>query len=370
MKQVYIKDTNIISPLGFSVEENFEKLLQGTTGISSVALPDPMGTIFAGKINDAVFNPFFEKIAPTYTGARIERLMIAALDSVVRNNPISPNALLIVSTTKGNIRALENGNISEADLNHSAQNVAHYFGFQRQPLIVSNACVSGVMALSIAKRFIQMHQATAVYVVAVDELTAFTVSGFQSFQAMSNEICQPFDQERKGVNLGEASVAAYLSSEKKEHSIEILGDANINDANHISGPSRTGEGLFRSITNALEEAKITADQIDFISAHGTATLYNDEMESIAFQRVGLSNTPVNSLKGYYGHTLGASGLLETVITTACMQRNVYLPSYGFSVLGVSQPMNIVTKVVHQSMNIALKTASGFGGSNSAIVLKK
>ncbi|HUH26202.1 MAG TPA: beta-ketoacyl synthase N-terminal-like domain-containing protein, partial [Flavobacterium sp.] len=216
MKQVYINDTNIISPLGFSVEENFENLLNGHTGIRSVTFPEPMGSIFAGKINDEVFNPFFQNIDPTFTGSRIERLMIAALDAIVRKNPITQHALLIVSTTKGNIRALEDGNSSEAALNHTAQNVANYFGFQQQPIIVSNACVSGVMALSVAKRFIQMNQATDVYIIAVDELTAFTVSGFQSFQAMSNEICQPFDQERKGVNLGEASVAAYVSSEKKE----------------------------------------------------------------------------------------------------------------------------------------------------------
>ena len=92
-----------------------------------------------------------------------------------------------------------------------------------------------------------------------------------------------------------------------------MGDATCNDASHISGPSRTGEGLFRSITAAINEAKIKLEDIDYISAHGTATIFNDEMEAIAFNRLGMESIPLNSFKGYFGHTLGASGLVETIV---------------------------------------------------------
>ncbi len=370
MKQVYIHDTHIISPLGFSVQENFDALLRGTSGVSVVKMPEPIGSIFTGKIEDEAFEKYFRMISGSFSGSRIEQLMIAALQSVIEKNPVTEDSLLIVSTTKGNIKALEQGNIGEAHLHQTAETIRNYFGFSKKPVVISNACVSGVMALSVAKRMLQMNAVSDVFVVAADELIPFIVSGFQSFQAMSDEVCRPYDKNRKGVNIGEASTAAYISSEKKDNRIEIAGEANINDANHISGPSRTGEGLFLSIQKAMNEAKVVSDDIDFISAHGTATLYNDEMESIAFHRNGLENTPVNSFKGYYGHTLGAAGLLETVLTVECMKQNIYIPSFGFETLGVSQPMNLIREVTHQPMNTALKTASGFGGSNSAVVLKK
>lgn len=370
MKQVYIHDTHIISPLGFSVQENFDALLCGASGVSVVKMPEPIGRIFAGKIDDEAFEKYFRTISGSFSGSRIEQLMIAALQSVIEKNPVREDSLLIVSTTKGNIKALEQFNITEAHLYPATQNIQRYFGFKRKPVVVSNACVSGVMALSVAKRMLQMNAVSDVFVVAADELVPFIVSGFQSFQAMSDEVCKPYDKNRKGVNIGEASAAVYISSEKKDNGIEIAGEANINDANHISGPSRTGEGLFLSIQKAMNEANVNADEIDFISAHGTATLYNDEMESIAFHRNGLENTPVNSFKGYYGHTLGAAGLLETVLTVECMKQNIYIPSFGFETLGVSQPMNLIREVTHQPMNTALKTASGFGGSNSAVVLKR
>src|SRR5690606_2495520 len=196
------------------------------------------------------------------------------------------------------------------------------------------------------------------------------VSGFQSFQAMSNEPCKPYDADRTGVNLGEAAVAVFVSNEDRTESVQILGDANINDANHISGPSRTGEGLFLSIRKALEEAQISAEDIDYIVGHGTATIYNDEMEAIAFNRADLSTVPLASYKGNYGHTLGASGLLECVLLVECMRRNLLLPSKGFQVLGTSQPIEVLTVERKCNIQIALKTASGFGGTNTALILSK
>lgn len=310
---VFIHNTNIISPLGFSTEDNFQKILSGKSAIEKVFIDDKIGSVYAGKINDELFNHHFQSINTDFQGSRIEKLLLAALSPIVQKNPIKADSVLILSTTKGNISALAKNDLNGAFIDQFAKNINSYFGFKTEPIIVSNACTSGVMALSLAKRFIEMEQSTNVYVVAVDELTPFVVSGFQSFQAMSNEPCKPYDADRTGVNLGEAAVAVFVSNEDRNQSIQILGDANINDANHISGPSRTGEGLFLSIEKALNEAQIASNQIDYISAHGTATLFNDEMEAIAFNRLNLQNVPTNSLKGYFGHTLGASGLLETVI---------------------------------------------------------
>ncbi|WP_325096500.1 hypothetical protein [Chryseobacterium indologenes] len=149
-----------------------------------------------------------------------------------------------------------------------------------------------------------------------------------------------------------------------------MGDSAINDANHISGPSRTGDGLYASIKNAMTEAQVRAEHLDFISAHGTATLYNDEMEAIAFNRMELQNVPLNSMKGFYGHCLGASGLLESIISMESAMHNMLLPSKNFEETGVSQSLNIIQANLPASIRYILKTASGFGGCNAAIVLEK
>ena len=211
------------------------------------------------------------------------------------------------------------------------------------------------------------------FVVAGDEVSEFVLSGFNSFQAMSESPCKPYDKNRNGVTLGEATAAVYISSDENKvttGTIKILGDGSINDANHISGPSRTGEGLYRSIASALKEANVSAGQIDYLSAHGTATLYNDEMEAIAFNRLNLQNVPVNSYKGFFGHTLGASGLLETVIATSFANRNQLIASKGYSENGVSQQINIINKNIEKEITFFLKTASGFGGCNTAVIFEK
>ncbi|MCS3867116.1 3-oxoacyl-(acyl-carrier-protein) synthase [Chryseobacterium ginsenosidimutans] len=132
----------------------------------------------------------------------------------------------------------------------------------------------------------------------------------------------------------------------------------------------TGDGLFASINNAMKEAQVSAEQIDFISAHGTATIYNDEMEAIAFNRMELQNVPLNSMKGYYGHCLGASGLLESIISMESALKNTLIPSKNFEETGTSKPLNIIKENQPAEIKYILKTASGFGGCNAAIVLEK
>src|SRR5690606_4725936 len=116
----------------------------------------------------------------------------AALSPIVEKNPLKNDSVLILSTTKGNIDALANNDLNGASIDQLAKNINSYFGFKTDSIVVSNACTSGVVALSVAKRFIEMEQFTNAYVVAVDELTPFVVSGFQSFQAMSSEPCKPY----------------------------------------------------------------------------------------------------------------------------------------------------------------------------------
>lgn len=376
IREIYITETNCITPLGFDVESNVEAILRGESGIQlhgDVSLMP--NSFYASIISTEKINSAFEKISTDKKYSRLEKMMILALEPIIKNSRAELNSktAFILSTTKGNVTALKED--SEASFNNAhldvlAKNVADFFGFQTQPIVVSNACVSGILAVSVAKRMIQSELYDNVFIVAGDEVSEFVLSGFNAFQAMSDLPCKPYSKNRTGVSLGEATAAVLISAEATNAKIKVIGDSSINDANHISGPSRTGEGLFRSIQNALKEAQIDADKLDYISAHGTATPFNDEMEAIALSRLNLQNAPINSLKGFYGHTLGASGLLETVIAMESANKNMLFESKGFDEIGVSETINVIEKNKEATINYFLKTASGFGGCNTAVVFEK
>ena len=196
-----------------------------------------------------------------------------------------------------------------------AEVVKDFFGFRNTPYIISNACISGVLAIGTAYRFLRMGRFKNAIVTGGDILSEFVVSGFQSFQALSPEPCKPYDITRTGLSIGEACGTLILTADQgrsDQSGILIKGMATSNDANHISGPSRTGEELALAITTVMNEAKIAPSQVNFLSAHGTATPFNDEMEAKAFALAGLNHVPMNSFKGYWGHTLGAAGVVESV----------------------------------------------------------
>ena len=373
-KQAYITKTNCITPLGFDVASNIQNISAGVSGIQLHQNNNLQGKkYYAATISDEKINEAFSKISDSKTYSRLEKMMILALMPIVDETSLNSRTGFILSTTKGNITALKNPtdeNFKQAYLHQLAKNVANFFNFKTQPIVISNACVSGILAVSVAKRLIQSELFDTIYVVAGDEVSEFVLSGFNSFQAMSDLPCKPYSKNRTGVSLGEATAAVSISANKENAKVKIIGDGSINDANHISGPSRTGEGLYRSIESALKEAGIKANQIDYISAHGTATPFNDEMEAIAFNRLALENVPVNSLKGYYGHTLGASGLLETVIGIESVLQNKLFTSLGFDEIGVSQNINIIEKNENKNIYYFLKTASGFGGCNAAVLFEK
>lgn len=372
MRKVYINRANCFSPLGMGPATQWNAIEKGQTTLRKIEQFGQIQDFYAGLFEQQAIDKAWEahnQTRKTYT--RLEKLAILTLAPLLTAKQLDRRTALVLATTKGNISALEEGDLAGASIPTLAARIAQYFGFAMPPIVVCNACVSGLMAVSTAKRLIQMEQFDDAYVLALDEITPFVVSGFASFQAMSQEICKPFDKKRDGINLGEAVAAVYLSTIKKENlSFEILGEGSITDANHISGPSRTGEGLFQSIQSALREAQIQAEAIDQVSAHGTATLFNDEMESIAFQRAGLAHKPTHSLKAHFGHTLGAAGLLELIILMQSLQNNKTIVSRGFDELGVSEPLNITTTSKIQELHIGLKTASGFGGSNTALIIRK
>jgi len=381
MQSVYYIAHDIISSLGFGSDENSKSLFANQCGIKKqddpYFLPD---TFCASRIDDQKLEEVFRNIQTEKEYTRFEKMMLCSVSNALAKTAVdvkSEETLLVISSTKGNIDLLEEEKkvLYEPDrvnLWKSAALVQDFFGNPNKPLIISHACISGMVAQIVAKRYIETGQYKNAVVVGCDMVTPFVASGFQSFKALSPNPCKPFDLTRDGLSLGEGAATVILSSDKDLFDSEIIysiGAGSItNDANHISGPSRTGEGLYLAIQNVLGE--LDHPKIDFISAHGTATNYNDEMESIALNRSGLLEVPVNSYKGYIGHTLGAAGVIETVLSLLSMENNLLVKSLGYENLGVSHPLNVIEENTTSEINTSLKMASGFGGCNAAILIQK
>jgi 3-oxoacyl-(acyl-carrier-protein) synthase len=212
-----------------------------------------------------------------------------------------------------------------------------------------------------------------VVVAGGDILTRFVVTGFHAFNSVSKQVCRPYDEARDGLTLGEGCGAILLTSEltaTAQPRIEVAGGAISSDANHISAPSRTGDGLYLAIRSAMYEAKVNADEIGFVNGHGTGTVYNDEMESKAFALAGVDGLPVSALKPYFGHTLGAAGVIETIVSAHAIRTETVYGTPNFDRAGTSHILNVSPQNRKTEAGVCLKTASGFGGSNAAIILRK
>lgn len=379
MNSIYLSYNNIVSSLGFNSETVVDNVERGVSGVKKVNNDKLFNKYFsASLINSDELKDRFHKTGTKTNYTRLETMMILSLQKVIEDADIELNERvgLIISTTKGNIDLLENASSFPKDrvyLSALGKVIKDFFDFENEAIILSNACVSGILAVSVAKRYITEGVYDHVFIVSGDIISRFVLSGFDSFQALSDAPCMPYDKNRSGINLGEAAASILVTSKStnlSKESVLLLGEATCNDANHISGPSRTGEGLYQSIKKAMEEANLSAADINYISGHGTATSFNDEMEAIAFNRVGLAKVPLNSFKGYFGHTLGASGLFETIIGMHSLHRNKLFASKGFNTLGVSKALNVIEATTPKKIEIFLKTASGFGGCNTAAIFKK
>jgi 3-oxoacyl-[acyl-carrier-protein] synthase I len=392
MRDVFIVSDNILSPLGVTAGENFSNLTKSVSGVKKQEKKEMSALPFYASLFDS-----FPAIPGNYT--QFEQLLIMSLTDALKNSDLDTRdkkTILIISSTKGNISLLETepydpGLKERIALHTSARLVASHFEFVHSPIIVSNACISGIAAILTGMRMIRSGQYDHAIIAGADVISRFVLSGFQSFQAISPGPCKPFDRDRNGINLGEGAATLILSSDRKyaggkngggeyaggkyvggSHAggVTVSGGAISNDANHLSAPSRTGEELCMAMTKAMLEAGLSTTDIDFISAHGTATQYNDEMEAKAITLAGMQSVPVNGLKGYYGHTLGACGLIESVVSIHSLKENLILPTRGFEQMGVTKPLNISRDLLSVPLKNCLKLASGFGGCNAALVFSK
>ena len=379
MKEVYIISDNIVSSLGFSTPENIKRMLSGENGIrqwqDQSLSPVPF---WASRVDDIRLHKCFSAHADPKDFSRFEQMVVCSVKEALSHTSIDVSdekTLFILSTTKGNIDLLNKADTnskagSPVYLWQTASKLQHYLNLANTPMVVSNACISGLMAVIVGSRLIRTGKYEKVIVTGADLVSEFVLSGFNSFLSLSNGPCRPFDKNRQGLSLGEGAGTVILTSDLhviRAHKIRVGYGFSSNDANHISGPSRTGEGLYLAIRKTLEKNK---SRVDYISAHGTATPFNDEMESVAITRSCLQDIPVNSYKGYWGHTLGAAGVIESIAGAHSLISNQLIRTMGFSEPGTTHPLAIIDTNRKAALNSCLKIASGFGGCNAALLLYK
>lgn len=361
--------TNITSPLGFSTEENYRAVRAGSSALACYEGWRDIPERFAASIFSE------EQIAKIGIEgcSRFESLVIYSIKEALNHCKVdiaSPRTLLVLSTTKANIDELRlEGESRYLAPGATAKKIALHLGMASEPVVVCNACISGVTAQVVAERLISEGMYDTVVVCGADIVSPFVAAGFLSFKSLSPEPCRPFDIERLGLNLGEAgSTIIFGRAEGKNERWKLLRSDLNNDAYHVSAPSPVGEGSVEAIDRVLQGVDI--EDIGTVCVHGTATMFNDQMESKAIARTGLSQVPISALKGYYGHTLGAAGVLETVLTMRALDDGIVLAVRGYEEIGVGGKINISNEERTCSKSRFLKIISGFGGCNGALLYDK
>lgn len=363
----YVLADNIVSPLGASSAENYRAVKDGKSGIRAYT-PGSNGVpeAFAASLLSDAQKAQLEAEAPeTFFEAMAEASARRALADAP-SGVLDGRTILIISSTKG---AVDDG----VGLAASAGRIAEKLGLKTKPIVVCNACISGLSALVLACRLLDAHCYDYAVVCGADTPGRFITSGFQSLKALAAEPCRPFDMERFGLNLGEAAATMVLAARKPDGTEnadvwQLSRGCIRNDAYHISAPSKTAEGLYLALSETMRGTDPA--ELAMLNAHGTATLFNDQMESVAIQRAGLSEVPADALKGYFGHTLGAAGILETIICMKAVADGVVPATHGFEELGVSGKVSISADNRPAKGDAFVKMLSGFGGCNATIMAKK
>jgi 3-oxoacyl-[acyl-carrier-protein] synthase II len=260
---------------------------------------------------------------------------------------------------------------------HVADAVGEHFGIRGPRCAISVACASGAMAIAIAANMLLDGAAPIMLAGGTDPLCPFTLSGFNSLQALDPDPCSPFDQNRKGVNLGEGSAVLVLetlagATARNANILAVLrGWAMTNDAFHTTAPHKHGAGLADCIGLSMDMAEVSRDEIGYVNAHGTGTPLNDSAEASAYEiafRGRSRPIPVSSTKSYFGHCLGAAGALEAAITIMAIRAGALLPT-----LRLTHPIEspavdwLRGEVKSQPLPLAMSVSSGFGGSNSVLI---
>ncbi|QHI36895.1 3-oxoacyl-[acyl-carrier-protein] synthase 2 [Kordia antarctica] len=394
---IYISGIGIVSALGIGVEENAKKLLSGSTGVTELHYIEsihknvlPVGEV---KASDTELLQL-AKLTSTKNITRTSALGIIAAKEAIKTAQLSPDEIkkiaIVSSSTAGGMREseqkfnafLQGKNnedfLSTHDGNDSTEKIAEELGIRNFHTTINTACSSSANAIILGARMIKSGLYDMVLVGGSDALAKFTINGFNSLLLLDKEACKPFDAKRKGINLGEGAGYLVLESEssikKRKHTpiAELIGYANRNDTFHPSATSPEGRGLQLSMTDALKMAGLQHSEIDYINAHGTATLNNDLTEGIAMKTVFNNNVPsFSSTKSYTGHCLGAAGSMEAIFSIFAIQHNTVFKNLNFKT-PISEHALTPQLITTSQKNIThvLSNSAGMGGFCSSLIFQK
>ncbi len=391
--RVAVVAAGVVSPLGVGLGETFDSLREArdcVTRITRFSVAECRCKT-AGQVSDD------RLLASRGEGVRARRLhrashmMIQALREVVTQEPQFKPELTVIGTTSGGMSYGEHyyRSLSQAgDLRHAPTWIANYpaqkpvidaqeaLGISAPCQMIANACASGTNAIGHAFECVRSGRYHRVLAGGYDALSEMVFVGFDSLQASTPEKCRPFDRHRTGMVIGEG--AAVLALEDLDLAqqrgapvlAEITGYGISTDNFHITQPDPSGIGPRQAMERALQSARISANEVDYINAHGTATLFNDAAEGKAI-RVLFNGVPVSSTKGMMGHSLGAAGAIEAIICLLALQHQFLPPNINFGALDEDLDLNVVANEARPAVvRTALSNSFGFGGTNASILMRK
>ena len=390
--KVVITGIGIISSIGNNLQETYNSLLEKRTGIGKIDILETTrkDEFLLGEIK-YTHKQLIELagVDSSIAWTRTALLGIIAAKQAIQDSgvEITPNVALVSASTVGGMDRSElyyKDFLSEAkhkqyiDTHHagsSTEMIAEQCGLNGIITTISTACSSSLNSIMFGARLIKSGSVKKAIVGGTDALSKFTLNGFNTLLILDKEHCKPFDQSRMGLNLGEG--AAYLVLEEKESAIasgkkiyaEVSGYANANDAHHQTASSENGDGPYLAMHNALDSAKLMPSDIQYINAHGTGTGNNDQTEGIAIKRLFGENIPLfSSTKAYTGHTLGAAGVIESVISILSLNNKIAFPNINFknAIEGIGiVPVTEVT--TFKTLNHIITNSFGFGGNDSSVI---
>jgi 3-oxoacyl-(acyl-carrier-protein) synthase len=380
-----ITGCGVVSPLGVGVSAFWEGLVAGRSAAAPITgFPaDDLSPRAAAEVRDGV-----------HTDAdRAGAFAVLAAEEALRDAGLSgvppTRTGVALGTTLGGMRIFERwypaGLAFGAPGGHDLKRVPYFapavrlataFGCRGPVVTTQLACASGTQAVAMAADWVRAGQVDVALAGGTDLLCRFVVAGFNALRATA-DVARPFDRDRRGLVLGEG--AAIVVVEDAEHAMRrggriharLLGVGAAGDAVHMTAPDREGRGAARAMRAALDDAGLVSDTVDFLSAHGTGTPYNDAMEAVAIGRVFAGRrVPVNSIKGAIGHTLGAAGAFEVVLCVRTIASGVIPPTAGLRALDQAcASLDVVRGEARACrVSVALSTSSGFAGTNAAVLL--
>ncbi len=397
MSRVYITGIGIISSIGSNINQTLHSLTSGKHGIGPIKLLDTVhkNDFVAGEVqksNEELIEELglnkgsqnkYTRTALLAMAAAREAYLNAAIkeEPGVRTGVLSANTVGGMSLTELHYPASVKDKNIRFSLIHSPGNsteeIARLLSIRDYVTTISTACSSSANSIMNAARMIKQGRLDRVIAGGADALSKFTINGFRSLMILDPEQCKPFDENRKGLNIGEGAAYLVLESESlvKQHNrpviAELKGYANANDAFHQTASSPDGKGAIMAMSKALDTSGLLPNDISYINVHGTGTPNNDLSEGMAISKLFTQIPPFSSTKAFTGHTLGAAGAVEAVFSILALQNNMIFPN-----LNLQTPMKEFDfkPETQLSTNVdirhVLSNSFGFGGNNTTLIFSK